>query len=190
MTIRMRGYFESVEPFVEHGPIDYFDDFGNLVMECTYDHGEPTGFWIVKDYFQVAYAELDYNFNLVYQNDTLDHNLSNENDSIRALEPVSETLAAFPGGEMARKKYMRDNTIIPYKCFIKKLNGTVMVACVINKNGFIENPVVIESSGIIDYDKEAIRILRDMPRWQPGTQNNIPVDLQLTFSLEFQIDNK
>jgi len=188
MKLIMRGYFKSINPFIEHGSIEYFDEYGNQKMECQYNNGEPSGIWIVRNYFQIAYAELDYNFNLVYQHNTMDSVISVENESTINKSIASETLPEFQGGEAARIKYLSDNTIIPYKCFIRKLGGNVIVGFVINKDGFIENPVIIESSNIIDYDKEAIRIIRDMPQWQPGTQDNKPVDVQFTVPLNFKFN--
>ena len=60
----------------------------------------------------------------------------------------------------------------------------------ISKTGFVINPVIIKSSGVKAYDKEVIRMIKDMPKWKPGTQNNQPVDVRYTLPMSFSFSFK
>ena len=55
------------------------------------------------------------------------------------------------------------------------IQGRVIVQFVVNKDGSIVDPVVMKS--VDPYlDKEALRVVKMMPRWSPGEQRGKPVD--------------
>jgi len=103
----MSGYFKSINPFIENGPIEYFDESGNQIMKGKYINGEQIGFLTIKNYFQIGYAELDYNFNLKYQNDSANIKILHK-ESVAVNEIKTETLPEFPCEEQTLIKYLRD----------------------------------------------------------------------------------
>lgn len=178
MKLIMRGYFKSIEPFIENGPIEYFDDFGSQIMQGQYKNGQQIGTWNVNNYFQIQHAELDYNFPLKYSCESSSN--FQQKDSTNTREINSETMPEFPGGLDALRNYLSNYTIYPYKCYLRKLSLKALVSFTINKNGLVSDPVIVKSSGLPDYDKEVIRVIRSMPQWRPGTQNDQPIDIKYT----------
>ena len=68
----------------------------------------------------------------------------------------------------------------------KGIQGRVIVAFVVNRDGSISDPKVVRS---IDsaLDKEALRVINSMPRWNPGKQNGKNVRVNYTVPVYFRL---
>ena len=62
--------------------------------------------------------------------------------------------------------------------------GRVIVSFVINENGQVTDPEVLRRVDK-DLDKEAIRIIKSMPRWIPGEHKGKKVKVRLTLPVQF-----
>ena len=176
-----RGYFKSVSPYIEHGPMEYFDEMGKLVMKGKYVNGELSGIWIVQNYFRIEYAELDYNFPLVYETKKINK------DSLCNAMLLLDEQPEYPGGGVAIKKYLSTNIVTPYSAFKYDISVSVIVNFVINEEGKVED-IKIDKPGFKDYDKEAARVIRDMPIWKPGVLNGKKVRAYYSVPFNFTID--
>ena len=66
------------------------------------------------------------------------------------------------------------------------MQGKVSVKFVIEKDGSIADPVVVR--GVAPYlDKEALRVVKSMPKWKPGKQRGKPVRLSYTVPVIFKL---
>jgi protein TonB len=92
-------------------------------------------------------------------------NTTKEKPTIDFDEP-----AEFPGGEIERKIYLKDNIIYP--SFAKEINvqGTVYVQFVVNRNGKISDVTLQRGIGS-GCDEEAIRVVKKMPTWKPAKKD-------------------
>ena len=99
---------------------------------------------------------------------------------------VVEQKPTFPGGDAAFNKFINDNLKYPISAAEMGIEGRVIIRFVVSKKGTITNVELIRG---IDAacDKEAIRVVKLMPKWVPGKQNgrNVPVyyNLPITFKL-------
>ncbi|MEI8045968.1 MAG: energy transducer TonB [Bacteroidota bacterium] len=92
------------------------------------------------------------------------------------LEPVYtiiEVMPCFVGGDEARNKYIADNIKYPEKALANIIQGTVYVSFIIEKDGSVTNVKVLRGIGG-GCDEESVRIIKQMPKWTPGTQNGKP----------------
>lgn len=81
-----------------------------------------------------------------------------------------EEKASFRGGHPALTKWLCDNLRYPEIALEDGVQGNVTVKFVVERDGSITNPVVTES--VDKYlDKEALRVVRTMPKWIPGKNN-------------------
>ena len=99
---------------------------------------------------------------------------------------IAETMPQFPGGDVARVKYMVENIKYPETAKNKGLQGTVYVSFVVEKDGSITNTKVIrgvESS----LDAEAFRVVSAMPKWKPGTDKGKPVRVLFNMPIQFKL---
>jgi len=110
---------------------------------------------------------------------------------------IVEKMPEYPGGMKQMMKFVEQNLVYPDNMREKHIGGKVYIKFVVEEDGKIGNMSVLKSSGFEDLDDEAMRVLKTMPTWIPGTQNNKPVrvffNVPIAFSLQepyFLYDSK
>ena len=108
-------------------------------------------------------------------------------ENIKPGEPFShvEVMPQFPnGGDTGLRQYLKKNT--KYTDVMKKgaTKNNVVVRFVIEKDGSIGN-IEVQRSMNEACDKEAIRVIKSMPKWIPGKQNGVPVAVYYTIAVNF-----
>lgn len=99
---------------------------------------------------------------------------------------VVEQMPQFPGGDAALMGYIRDTMHYPTIAKENGVQGRVVVSFVVEKDGSITNVAVLRSVGP-SLDREAIRIVRSMPRWIPGKQNGHTVSVKYQVPVTFRL---
>lgn len=97
-----------------------------------------------------------------------------------------EVAPEFPGGINALVKFLSDNLKYPTVCKELKIQGKVLVKFTVKSDGSIGN-VRVTKSVDTRLDKEAIRLVKSMPRWTPGTQDGKPVSVEFTLPINFKL---
>ncbi|MBE6285428.1 MAG: TonB family protein [Bacteroidales bacterium] len=108
-------------------------------------------------------------------------------DGDEKVYQVCENAPAFPGGTHAMYKYLADNIKYPDEAKAAGKQGRVMVQFVVRKDGSISDVSVVKSGGDASLDKEAVRAVSSMPKWNPGTQGGKPVNVQYTIPVQFKL---
>ena len=99
---------------------------------------------------------------------------------------VAEDQPEFPGGDAALMEYLRKNIKYPAICRENNVQGRVIVTFIVNKDGTITEPEVVKSVNP-SLDKEALRVISQMPNWKPGYQRGKPVRVKFTVPVNFQL---
>lgn len=99
---------------------------------------------------------------------------------------VVEHMPQFPGGPSAMMKYLADNISYPEEAEKKGAQGRVIIAFIVECDGSVSNPKVATSAEE-HLDKEALRLVRTMPKWTPGTQDGHPVRVKYTVPVTFRL---
>lgn len=100
---------------------------------------------------------------------------------------VVEERPQFPnGGDMAMLRYLESHIKYPKECVEKCVQGRVIVQFVVNKDGTIVDPEVIKPVNPL-LDEEAIRVIKEMPKWIPGKQKGKPVRVRFTIPVTFSL---
>jgi protein TonB len=99
---------------------------------------------------------------------------------------VVEQMPEFPGGMDALMAYLSKNIKYPSIAQENNIQGRVIVEFVVNKDGSIVEPKVMRS---VDQslDKEAMRVISAMPKWNPGKQRGKPVRVIYTVPVLFRL---
>lgn len=99
---------------------------------------------------------------------------------------IVEQQPLFPGGPAALMKYLSENTKYPVVAQENGVQGRVTVQFVVEKDGSISDVHVL---GGVDpsLDKEAVRVVKSMPRWTPGKQNGITVRVNYRVPVLFRL---
>ncbi|MDE7180623.1 MAG: energy transducer TonB [Muribaculaceae bacterium] len=100
-----------------------------------------------------------------------------------------EQQAEFPGGQAALMKYLSNNIRYPEVAQQNDIQGRVVVKFVVEKDGSIGN-VTIARGVDKDLDREAIRVVKKMPKWQPGKNNGVAVRSYFTLPVTFKLQNQ
>lgn len=99
---------------------------------------------------------------------------------------VVEQNPMFPGGNGALMSWLSQNIKYPVIAAENGVKGRVIVQFVVEKDGSITDVVVVKS---VDpsLDKEATRVIKNMPHWIPGRQNGSPVRVRFTVPVTFTL---
>ena len=99
---------------------------------------------------------------------------------------VVEQMPMFPGGDAALMGYLRDNMHYPTVAAENGVQGRVVVGFVVERDGSITDVNVLRS---VDpsLDREAMRVVKAMPKWTPGTQLGKPVSVKYTLPVKFSL---
>lgn len=100
---------------------------------------------------------------------------------------VVEQMPSFPGGISGLRTYLNQNVRYPAEAQETCVQGRVVVSFVVGKDGHISDVTVLRS---VDpsLDKEAVRVIRNMPRWTPGKQGGEPVKVRYNVPVSFRLN--
>jgi len=100
---------------------------------------------------------------------------------------VVENPPGFPGGEEARQLYLEENLRYPNSAREEGIQGTVFVSFVVRHNGAITDAEILRGLHP-DIDKEVLRVVNKMPRWEPGTQRGEDVSVRFNMPVRFTLN--
>ena len=97
-----------------------------------------------------------------------------------------EQMPSFPGGEQAMKKFIMTNLRYPVKAQENKIQGRVVTRFVVDKDGAIKDVELLRRVSP-ECDAEALRIIKSMPKWNPGKQKGMEVSVYYTLPVIFRL---
>lgn len=100
-----------------------------------------------------------------------------------------EVCASYPGGISSLMTWLSSNVRYPEAAQQNNIQGKVVVKFIVEKDGSISNVDVIRSVDR-DLDREALRVVNMMPKWNPGTNKGVPVRSYFTLPVNFRIPSK
>ena len=131
---------------------------------------------------------------------------------------IMEQDPTFPGGKAEIMKYLSAHLRYPAVAREMQAEAEVLVRFTVDKTGFVRSPIVVETNSQTPlvtaetakaakegdeeaievtknyYDavealkEEAIHVVRNMPRWEPGRQNGKRIDTSFTLPVSFKLD--
>jgi TonB family protein len=118
-----------------------------------------------------------------------------EQDSIHAIQPPDgvytyvEQIPSFPGkgnAEENTKEYLSKNMRYPADAKNKKITGRVVITFIVSEEGDITDPRIVRSV-YPSLDTEALRLVKNMPRWHPAINNNKIVKCMWVMPVNFTL---
>lgn len=135
-------------------------------------------------------------FENVQGNDEVNGEVLKAKEDIKAPEPpkheenkiftVVEQMPMYPGGDAALMQYLSSNIHYPAVAAENGVQGRVVVGFVVERDGSITDVNVMRS---VDpsLDREAVRVVKNMPRWTPGKQNGSAVRVKYQVPVTFRL---
>lgn len=100
-----------------------------------------------------------------------------------------EQQAEFPGGQGALMKWLSQNVRYPETAQQNDVQGRVIVKFVVEKDGSIGTATILKGVDK-DLDREALRVVKKMPKWQPGKNNGVAVRSYFNLPVVFKLQNQ
>lgn len=109
-----------------------------------------------------------------------------EEESAQQIFTVVEKQPEFPGGTAELFKYLSKAIKYPVIAQENGIQGRVVCSFVVNRDGSIVDIQVMRG---VDpsLDKEAIRVISEMPKWKPGEQRGKPVRVRFILPVQFRL---
>lgn len=171
---QMVGEYLSVDPEIEDGDFLFFHTNGQISHKGSYKNGELVGDWFIYDRSGNIRKVVNYDFDI------------KEPDQPSHDEGEIGEQAAFAGKNL--KVYLASETVYPPRPYKYNIQGKVYVQFRVNEDGIISNALVVRGLDK-DLDKEALRVIRNMPDWNPARKDGVPVPMAVTCPVVFKVEN-
>ena len=93
----------------------------------------------------------------------------------------------FPGGESALINFVNKTRQYPYHAYHNKVQGRVLCSFIVGKDGKILNAKVIRGAGDETLNREALRVIKEMPKWNVGKVDGTPVATRVVLPIAFRL---
>ncbi|GHU74440.1 hypothetical protein FACS189413_19200 [Bacteroidia bacterium] len=174
------AHFSNYEEKIRDGKSKTWYENGNLHSEIDYAankiHGQVLTFWEdgtpkrIDQYKDGKYIEGQC-FN--QQGDTIPHF-------------DYQKMPHYSGGEKEMMRFLAEHIKYPIKTQKEKIEGRVIAKFVVTPEGKIGKIEIAKSLHPL-LDKEALRVIRQMPDWEPGLLDGKPVDVYYVLPIKFQL---
>lgn len=121
---------------------------------------------------------------------------------VKSVDPYSRTRQAvvevyefefvdvqpqFPGGEHGLINFINETREYPYNAYIHKITGRVLCSFIVGCDGRVSNVQVIRGSGDDSLNREALRVISEMPKWKAGKVGNVAVPVRMVLPITFRL---
>ena len=119
---------------------------------------------------------------------TTSNNAAAESQATKAdaIHEVVDEPPSFPGGDAAQIAFLSNNLKYPAVAMEQGIQGRVVTQFVVDKDGSITDVKVVRSLDPM-LDKEAVRLVKSMPKWTPGKLNGSPVRVKYILPISFRL---
>jgi protein TonB len=110
-----------------------------------------------------------------------------ESNSDENVYTVVENSPEFAGGITALYTFLGKNIKYPKEASEANVRGKVLVTFVVGTNGAVRDVKLLKGLGY-GTDEEAIRVVKAMPNWKPGSQDGKNVAVKYNLPISFQLE--
>ncbi|WP_353484227.1 energy transducer TonB [Haliscomenobacter sp.] len=97
-----------------------------------------------------------------------------------------EFMPTFPGGSEALKAFLAENVGYPKPALASGVEEKIEIQFVVDREGFVKNPRIIR--GLNDTaNQDALRVMRQMPQWNPGLNEDLPVAVEMSLNIPYRM---
>lgn len=114
------------------------------------------------------------------------HTSSSQVPATHIYEPMQvDQVPHFPDGQAALRQWFEQHIDYPREALADSARGTVLVRFIIDKTGYVRRAEVAQSANPL-FNDEALRLVRAMPTWNPGTRGEETVAVQMDLPISFE----
>lgn len=93
----------------------------------------------------------------------------------------------FPGGERGLINFINKTREYPYKAYKNRIQGRVLCSFIVGTDGRVSDIRVVRGAGDDSLNREAVRVIGEMPRWSVGKVGNQPVAVRVVLPINFRL---
>jgi len=106
-------------------------------------------------------------------------------DTLKVKPQTIDVPPVPPGGAEGYNIFLAKNIKYPQSAVDAGASGTVWISIVVDKDGTLTDIHVVKDGAGFGCAEEAVRVIKEMPPWKPGTMNGAPVKVQYTIPVKF-----
>ncbi|NPD93190.1 energy transducer TonB [Xylanibacter muris] len=189
------SFLDDIAQDMEFMPVMMQEDMAEIPVEEKTSEPEKINIVendaVASDNYEIETSEA-----VSGSDDMDDHTLASDDNMAETLSPVVESapldfrvvedIPQFPGGTAGFMKWLTGRLRYPRQAREDKLQGTVLATFIINEDGKVSD-IKIARSLSPDCDREVLRVLRMMPEWTPGVQNDKPCRTKVCIPIVFRM---
>ena len=172
----------GVDPALDQEAIRVCKTLPKFIPGKRRDNGEPINAWVTLP-ITFKLDEAPNNLQTDKSEDMANDTIHNRELIFRHVEQMPE----FPGGEAALMRFINENLRYPVAAIENGIQGRVMVQFVVKKDGSVDDVTVLHGVDSA-LDQEAIRVCKTLPKFIPGIQDGIPVNVWFTLPIFFRLE--
>ena len=101
-----------------------------------------------------------------------------------------EKMPEYPGGESAISLYVQNNLDYPQQALNDNKEGTITVSFIVDEKGNVTDPKITGNKLGDGLDQEAVNVIKNMPKWKPGTVKGKNVKTRLDLPIAFKVSEE
>jgi periplasmic protein TonB len=186
-----RGEYSSIDPEVKSGHFVTFYANGTLLSKFEMTDNKINGEY--KEFSSdgklnkiIQYKDDHIMENTYESSEDTDEGISElNNEESDTLDPRTDKLPEFPGGDKSFQKFIEKNIYYPLDA--DEVEGTVLISFVIEVDGSVSEIKIVKSAHP-SFSAEAIRVIKKMPKWIPGEKKGekvrVIIEIPIVFSIQ------
>ena len=108
-------------------------------------------------------------------------------ERIDSIVSFPDDMPEFPGGDEALFAFLKKNVTYPREVLEENGKGIAGISFVIDKEGNVTDATVLKKTKFIQLDEEALRVVKKLPKWNPGKQQGRPVRVRMILPIRFDV---
>ena len=93
----------------------------------------------------------------------------------------------FPGGEHGLVNFINKTRVYPYHAYKNRIQGRVLCSFIVGADGKVSRVRVIRGAADEAINREAMRVIGEMPRWTPGRVGGAAVPVRVVLPIAFRL---
>lgn len=123
----------------------------------------------------------------IYTPAPITHETDSANPKKSNVFTAVEEMPKYPGGDQELLKYLAANLKYPVEAQQNKIEGKVYIRFIVTEDGDIDKATVMKSLNK-ECDEEALRVIKGMPKWEPGKQNGVNASVYYVIPFHFSLN--
>jgi len=188
--ILLIGVLSSINPEIRNGVFYFYYSNGIIEAKGEYSGDLPSNIWKYYDKQGNIVKSIDYNKTIDFLNaDTIEpkevYTIVEQMPYLKTYNSETIKNKNFADSHALFNKYIQENLVYPIHAAKMDVSDFVYMNFVVDETGKICSVRVLQSSGNLDLNMEALRVISESPRWEPGRQRNNPVKVAFNMPIRF-----